>query len=266
MEGDAFRDLVIESDRALVSTGKQTLVVSRGGDILDLHEPPRIGRDHNRSSLRIDNRCELEKGELLERDAQGVCISRTEIPFDPFEPHFTRRFAGLPLDEAALRDHMVDRWWRYVALVADPTRGRLLAFNTSIPWLAAIRTDGRVDWALDIGVFGGCCNSGDIVAGDGTFAHLSMCDARITFVSAEGQIVSAHAIGAEPRDLWTDGRGVAYVTLSNEGIAAYRPMVGRTRTLEIPHVRRTQVKDGILYAVVEDPSDGFMLKAFQART
>jgi hypothetical protein len=59
---------------------------------------------------------------------------------------------------------------------------------------------------------------------------------------------------------------VAYVTLIGEGIAAYRPMVGLTRTLEIPRLQDAQIKEGIVYAVIDDRSDGFVLKAIQEPT
>ena len=270
VEGDAFRELVIEADRALVSTGKQTLVVSRGGDVLDRREPPLIGQEHSRpSSVSLgEKRYQLGAGELVELDARGSEISRAEIPIDLFERHrgyFKDRFAEWTPTTAEVVDHWIGTWWRSAWLVADPGRARLLAISASMPWLAAIRTDGGVDWVQLVGGVTACCNSGGIVAGDGTFAFLSSCGRQITFLTAAGQIVSTHEVEGAA-GLLTAGAGVAYVTHLDGGVGAYRPIVGLTRTFEIPHLRHAQLEDGIFYAVIEDPSEGFMLVAFEEPT
>lgn len=271
VEGDAFRRLVIESDRALVSTGKQTLVVSRGGDVLDRHEPPLLGRNDDRSPTLIrEKRYELAEGCLVELDAEGSQSLRAEIPIEQFERHrerFVRGFAEWTPEAAVWTEYRIGKWWRGAGLLADRARGRLLAYGGNTPWLAAIRTDGGVEWVLLIGSVTDCCNGVDVVAGNGTLAHFSSCGRRITFVTADGQIVSAHDIEGCSGHLMTNGRGVAYVTLIGEGIAAYQPMVGLTRLLEIPRLQQAQVKEGILYAVVDDPAEGsFLLEAIQEPT
>jgi hypothetical protein len=111
-----------------------------------------------------------------------------------------------------------------------------------------------------------CCNGAEVVAGDGTLAHFSSCGRQITFVTTGGQIVSAHEVEGLPGHLLTNGRGVAYVTLIGGGIDPYRPMVGLTRTLAIPGLQQAHVKEGILFAVVDDLPDGFLLKAIQELT
>jgi len=75
------------------------------------------------------------------------------------------------------------------------------------------------------------------------------------------------ALEQPPRLARAPRRGAAaYVTLIGGGIAAYRPMVGLTRTVEIPGLQKAHVKEGILYAVVDDLPDGFLLKAIQEPT
>ena len=270
VEGDAFRGLVIDSDRALVSTGKQTLVVSRGGEVLDRREPPLIGPEHSRSFESLgEKRYQLGERALLEVDAQGSEIARTEIPLDLFESHrewFINSFAEKTPEVAEIADHWIGRWWRSAHLVADPGRARLLAIGASMPWLVAIRTDGGVEWVRPIGGFADCCNSGDLVAGDGTFAFLSACGRRITFLTAEGQTLSTHDVVEGADHLLADGRGVAYVSQFHSGLAVYRPMIGLVRTFDIPYLESAQLADGIIYTVIADPPDGFMLRAFQEPT
>jgi hypothetical protein len=270
VEGDAFRGLVIEFDRALVSTGKQTLVVSRGGEVLERREPPLIGRDDSRSSVSLgEKRYQLGERALLEVDAQGSEIARTEIPLALFESHrgwFIDSFAEKTPEVAEHADHWIGMWWRSARLVADPGRARLLAIGASMPWLVAIRTDGGVDWVRLIGGFMDCCNSGGLVGGDGTFAFLSSCGRRITFLTSEGQTVSTHDTVEDAGYLLADGRGVAYVGHFHSGLAAYRPIVGLTSTFDIPYLEFAQLADGIIYAVIEDPPDGFVFKAFQEPT
>jgi len=269
LEGDAFRGLVIESDRVLVSTGRQTLVVSRGGDVLDRLEPPVFGRSDARSPILLgENRYALAEGCLVEFDAEGSQSSRAEIPIDPFERHraaFVRLFEEETPEAAAWTDDRVHGWWRAAGLLADPVRGRLLAYGDNTPWLVAIRTDGGVEWVLLIGAVTDCCNGAEVIAGDGTVAHVSGCGRRITFVTPGGQVVSAHDVEAGGH-LMTNRRGVAYVTLAGRGIATYRPMVGLTRTLDIPGLQQAYVEEGILYAVVDDLPDGFLLEAIQEPT
>jgi hypothetical protein len=270
VEGDAYRGLVIESDRALVSTGRQTLVVSRGGEVLERHEPARLDWYDRRSPILLgERRYELAEGCLVAFDADGSQRLRTEIPIDKFEHHrelFARRFAEWTPDAAAWTDYQIRGWWRGAGLLADTERGRLLAFGGNTPWLAAIRTDGGVEWVLLIGSVTDCCNGTEVVAGDGTVAHFSSCGRRITFVTTGGQVVSAHDVEDPAGHLMTNGRGVAYVTLTGRGIAAFRPTVGLTRTLEIPGLQQAHVEEGILYALVDDRPDGFVLDAFQEPT
>jgi hypothetical protein len=270
VEGDAFRRLVIESDRALVSTGRQTLVVSRGGDVLDRHEPPLLGRNDSGSLILLgENRYELADGCLVEFDTDGSQNQRAEIPIDQFERYrdcFARAFAEWTPVAAEWTDHQIRKWWRSAGLLPDPARGRLLAFGGNTPWLVTLRTDGGVEWVLLIGAVTDCCNGVEVVAGDGTLAHFSSCGRRVTFVTTGGQIVSAHDVDGLPSHLLTNGRGVAYVTLIGRGIAEYRPLVGFTRTVEIPGLQQARIKERILYAVVDDLPDGFLLKAIREPT
>ena len=269
VEGDAFRGLVVESDRVLVSTGRQTLVVSRAGDILGRHEPP-LAPDGRPVLAGGECRYELREGELLGLDARGARISGAPVANDPFEQHRERILGFFSNRTDATRewtDDKIRRWWRSADLVADPARQRLLAVGLVPPsWLVAIQPDGRVDWALVTGSMSTCCNSVGVVARDGTLAHFSSCGCRITFVTADGQIGSAYDIQPTPIHLATDGNGVAYVTLAGEGVAAYRPGVGLAGTYGIPHVRQAGVSGGILYAVIEDPPDLFRLQAFEEPT
>jgi hypothetical protein len=270
VEGDFFRGLVIESDRVFVSTNWQTLVVSRGGDVLERHEPAPLDWSDRRSPILLgERRYELAEGCLVEFDAEGSQSLRAEIPLDKFECHresFVRLIAEGTPEAAARTDYQIRGWWRGAGLLADPARGRLLAFGNNTPWLAAIRTDGGIEWVLLIGSVTDCCNGTEIVAGDGTVAHFSSCGRRITFVTTGGQVVSGHDVEDPAVHLVTNGRGVAYLTLIGRGIAAYRPTVGLTRTLEIPDLQQAYVEEEILYAVVEDRPNGVILKAIQEPT
>jgi hypothetical protein len=121
-----------------------------------------------------------------------------------------------------------------------------------------------------VGKISDCCNFVAVASRDGTLAHVTSCGWRLTFLSAEGEVISTHDFessrnaGAAPNDLSTEGRGVVYVTLLCQGVAAYRPTLGEVGTLEIPWVSRATVRDGLLYCIIRDPSDGILVKAFEA--
>jgi hypothetical protein len=268
VEGDSFRWLVIESDRALVSTARQTLVVSRTGEFLDRYPTPEPVRHDIDSSVRLGkNRYELSDGYLTEFGAKGSQARRVEIQRDQFERHresFVRQFGDGTPAAAAFIDQRIRDWWRSTYLVADSGRGRLLAIGGNVPWLTAVRIDGGVVWALLIGSPTDCCNSAEIVADDGTLAHFSSCGRRITFVAEDGEVVSTHTIdGPSSGRLLTNRRGVAYVTIINEGIHAYRPTTGRTNTVEIPGMQHAELKDGTLYVVRKDSSDACVVQAIR---
>jgi hypothetical protein len=270
VEGDAFRALVVEADRVLVSTGKQTLVVSREGDVLDRHEPPLLRRAGERWSVPLgEHRYTLGDAALLTLDASGREIGGARLPLDLVERYRERFVAGLPekmraAGEEALHRLMRDWWWR-TALVPDPDRGRLLAVSLTVPWFAKLRADGVIEWLLYLGAPWDCCNQLDVIASDGTLAHFSSCGRRLTFATTAGQITSVHPLDGEFGSACANGRGVVYL-VDPDRIVAYRAETGPTNSLEVPHIRRAECSDGILYAVIDHPSDGIVLLAFREPT
>ena len=212
-----------------------------------------------------DGRYALAEGELLRTDANGSLISRAAIVSAPLERQLEgairRATQGVPTFETAI-ENQIRRWWWTTGLVADSERERLIVIGLVIPWLAALRTDGNVEWVrLDrTGI--DCCNSA-VVANDGTLAHFSSCGRWITFVTTEGNFVSSHDVDGEPAQLLTNGRGVAYVVDLAGRLLAYRPGVGPVLTVEVPHLWHADVRDGILYTVIRHPSDGILVVAFR---
>jgi hypothetical protein len=268
VDGDAFRGLVVESDRVLVSTGKETLAVDRRGTVIERRERRDIGRAPGAFRTRLGEFCyALDEGELLRFDADEMLVSRTPILLELFARHRERlsRIFADPTDERArgIVDEKLSGWYRTVHLDVDRARERLLAIGQFPPWLASIRTDGTVDWVLIVGKGSDCCNSAGVVSHDGTLAHVSSCGQRITFITAQGEILSAVDVEGYPSVLSTEGRDIAYVTFPGEGVAAYRPNKGHVGSVEIPGVITAEVRDGVLYCVTGDPAAGFLLKAFE---
>ena len=274
VEGDAFRGLVVESDRVLVSTGLQTLTVDLQGKVLERQERRDLSLASGPPHVRVgDHGYALQDGDLLRFDADGTMLSRTPIPVDLFARHRERLSSTFHPDTpaemaSAWVNHRIRAWYRNCYLAMDPTRERLLAVGQYPPWLAAIRTDGSVDWVRIVGKIIHCCNFIAVVSRDGTLAHVTSCGWRLTFLTAEGEVISTHDfarnIEGAPTDLSTEGRGVAYVTLLYQGVAAYRPTLGEVGALEIPWISRARVRDGVLYCVIQDPSEGVLIKAFEA--
>jgi hypothetical protein len=266
VEGDALRDLVIKTDRVLVSTGKETLAVSLQGAVLGRRERRETDRTPGVPLTRVGEFWyALERRELVRFAADGTLVSRTPIRLDLFARELRRAFAH-PTDNQlnAMIDAKISNWDRSVYLRADSARKRLLAIGQSIPpWLAAIRTDGAIDWVLIAGKITGCCNWAGVVSRDGTLVHVSSCGQRVTFISAAGAILSAHDVEGFPGVLSTEGRDIAYVTFPDEGIAAYRPNAGHVGSVSIPGVIVAQVRDGVFYCVTKDPVAGIVLKAFE---
>jgi hypothetical protein len=268
VDGDAFRGLVVESARVLVSTGKETLAVDRHGTVLERRERREIGRAPGASPTRLGEfGYALGEGELLRFETDAVPVSRTPILLELFarqRERVSRSFAD-PTDERvrAVIDEKISGWYRSVHLGVDRARERLIAIGQVPPWLASIRTDGAVDWVMIVGKFTDCCNWVGTVSHDGTLVHVSSCGQRITFITAQGEILSAHDVEGHPGALTTEGRDIAYVTFPGEGVAAYRPNKGHVGSVEIPGVTAAAVRDGVLYCVTEDPVAGFLLKAFE---
>jgi hypothetical protein len=286
VEGEYVESLIVEAERVLVSTGQQTLVVESGRGLVSRRkltlvvgrEGQLLGRDERlllrpaagRPSVPLgDSRYALEEGDLLRFDAHGALMSRTSIALDLIERHLegvTRRGTyGWPDLENVWGDQTRWRWWT-ATLVADSERARLAVIGLVVPWLAALRTDGNIEWVrLGRRCFD-CCNSAAVVANDGTLAHYSSCGSWIAFVSPEGDTLSSHDIGGFPSGLSTNRRGVAYVTDLEGRILAYRPETGLALILDVPHITHADVRDGILYAVTKHPSDGLVLMAFREPT
>jgi hypothetical protein len=267
VDGDAFRGLVVESARVLVSTGKHTLAVDRHGNVLERRERRDIGRAPGASPTRLGEfGYALGEGELLRFETDELPVSRTPILLELFARHrerLSRSFAD-PTDEILrMVDEKISGWYRSVHLGVDRARERLLAIGQFPPWLASIRTDGTVDWVLIVGKYTDCCNSVGVVSHDGTLAHVSSCGQRITFITARGEVLSALDVEGHPGVLTTEGRDIAYVTFPGEGVAAYRPNKGHVGSVEIPGVTAAEVRDGVLYCVTEDPVAGILLKAFE---
>ena len=266
--GGAFRGLVVEAARVTVSTGKETLAVDRQGTVLERRERRELGSAPGASLARLGEfGYALEKGELLRFAADETLVSRTPIPLELFARHrerLSRAFAN-PTDErvSTMIDTKISRWYSSVCLDADRPRERLLAIGQFPPWLASIRTDGAVDWVLIVGKITGCCNWAGAVSRDGTLVHVSSCGQRVTFIAAEGEIVSAHDVVGFPGALSTEGRDIAYVTFRDEGVAAYRPNKGHIGSVDVPGLRAAEVRDGVLYCVTEDPVAGILLKGFE---
>jgi hypothetical protein len=286
VEGEYVESLIVEADRVLVSTGQQTLVVESGRGLVSRRkltlavsrEGEPVGRDERlllrpaderRLVILGDSRYALEAANLLRFDAHGAPISRTSIAVDLIERHLegvTRRGTyGWPDLESVWGDQTRWRWWT-AALVADSERGRLVVIGLTIPWLAALGTDGNIEWVRLGRRWSDCCNSAAVVANDGTLAHYSSCGRWITFVSPEGDTLSGHDIGGLPSGLSTNRRGVAYVVDLEGRIVAYRPETGLALILDVPHITHADVRDGILYAVTKHPSDGLVLTAFREPT
>jgi hypothetical protein len=268
VDGDAFRGLVVESARVLASTGKETLTVDHHGTVLERRQRRDIGPAPGASLARLGEfGYVLGEGELLRFEADEMPVSRTPILLELFarqRERLSRSFAD-PTGERmrAVVDEQISGWYRSVYLGVDRARERLIAIGQFPPWLASIRTDGTVDWVMIVGKFTGCCNWVGVVSHDGTLVHVSSCGQRITFITAQGEILSAHDVEGYPGALTTEGRDIAYVTFPGEGVAAYRPNKGHVGSIEIPGVTAAEVRDGVLYCVTEDPEAGFLLKAFE---
>jgi hypothetical protein len=277
VEGNGLRvAIVAESDRVVVSTDAHTLTVDLQGEVVDRRERRDTSPPPSAPGVRLGNYgYAVQDGELLRFDADGTMISRTPIAPDLFERHRERLSSAFHPDtpaEAVSKqvNHWIDAGYRTGYLIPDPARERLLSIGQFPPWLAAIRTDGTVAWARIVGKTSDCCNFLAVASRDGTLAHVSSCGWRLTFVTAEGEILSTHDFGpapdfqGSPNDVSTEGRGVAYVTLLERGVAALRPTLGQVGALEIPGIQRATVRNGVLYCIVKDPADGTLLKAFEA--
>jgi hypothetical protein len=286
LEGEYVKSLIVEAERVLVSTGQQTLVVESGRRLLSRRhltqvvsrEGRLLGRDESlllppaagRPSEQLgDSRYRLEQGDLLTFDADGALISRTSIALDLIERHLkgvTRRGAhGWPDVEDVWGEQMRWRWWA-ADLVADSECDRLIVIGLIVPWLAALETGGNIQWVRLGRRWFDCCNSAVVVANNGTLAHYSSCGRWITFVSPEGDTLSSHDIDGRPSGLFTNRRGVAYVTDLQGRTLAYRPETGLALVLDVPHIMHVDVRDGILYTVTKHPSAGLVLTAFREPT
>jgi hypothetical protein len=269
VDGEAFERLVVEANRVLMSTKEETLIVDRDGAVLGRRLRRETDPAPGYSLPRVGEfGYALEDGALLQFAADETLVSRTPIPLDLFARHRDplRRWFRNPTDEhvSAMIDAKISEWYRGVYLCADPARGRLLAIGMSNPpWLVRLRTDGTVDWVLIVGRFTDCCNWAGVVSRDGALVHVSSCGKRVTFITAAGEIVSAHDLPDCPIGLSTEGRDVAYVTFWDEGVAAYRPNQGHIGSVDIPGLRAAEVRDGVVYCVTEDPAAGVLLKAFR---
>lgn len=276
VEGDSFPWLVVESDRVIVSTASQTLTVDLHGEVLDRCEGRDVAAARGPSPVRVGNDGYLlQAGELLRFDANERLLSRKPVPDDLFARHRERLSSAFRPDTpagtaAAWVNDRIKNWSRSVSLAPDPARERLLAIGQYPPWLAAIRTDGTVDWVRIVGKTSDCCNFAAVISRDGTLAHVTSCGWRLTFLTTEGEVISTHGFAssgnswAAPNDLSTEGRGIAFVTLLCQGVVAYRPTLGEVGALEIPGITQAKARDGVLYCLLKDPLDGVLLKAFEA--
>jgi hypothetical protein len=271
MAGGSCRRLDVEGNHVIVSSDDETVIVGRAGDVLQRRAPDRLALP----SLG-EYRYSLDEGELVELDSRGVERARAALPVEPFARYRDRLLEelggsawlngdGEPGWRAAiaeLADHMIQDVWRGVGLVADPPRGRLLVVGWSYPWLAALRTNGAVDWVTVVGRYGSCCNDVCVMSDGKTFAHFSSCGARLTFLSANGDIEFQYEVRPFSSNLRTTGAGVAQIVVPDEGIAEYRPGAGLVRMLEVPGIRDAVRADGITFAAIQDQERRLSLVAF----